>query len=949
MDQISGNGVLPSQLGVSTSPLLPPLPTPAQGFYAPQPMVTQIAASLPQDVSLSAGAGEHVATLPTAMPSKEPRPSPATPVTDHTAAAVGLTSPARVDREPVVTVPSIPTILPGAAMIDLSALSMPSTVMESGAEKPSSLELLVVKPTSAPSSLELPVTKPTSTSTSSSLQLSVPEPTFVPSSLELLVTKPESEPSVMDLTADSALAQAPAPVPLCVPPAQTPTLPIPKIPAGNVTPLSIPPHVAKASGYDFDLAGSDKNSSLLAFNQQLQIQSLALQQLHPLHPFHIQQQHQQHHQQQHHQQHQQLQHQHQHQLQLLQQQQQVQQTQLQQNQNMMVAKLLATVPRPFDQGGGAINDIEPPQKQAVGENLSVVLDPNSAIARGINEMRMRSGGVIMLEISLSGLKDTWEKASEEPARFPVGLGYVLQFTISPSMLAGHYLLRVRLESLGLSTSPVKYKFEREKPRKRELEHDDDGNFTMSTGASAGPSSTTSKRRKQQGYHLPSDIEARNLGRTISSEELHFLISKIKTGAIEPMHRLKSPPVPHDVVRRLLDKIVSGSLTIVRNSTVSFVKDDCVLVACPKRLRSHVRFDIANFCAKVFPHALAYRLWCDPHFNMKDWQKLLRKPCCLFGYSGPKLGGWAHNHYVCANPFHYTLGVQKMTADFMSYAGDSIDTEAVAATAAAASYPSDDDTVAKMPMVKGIALDEFEWLIKQHRPGSLVGTEAKYARPDPSDVTRRLLDKIDLGSLTKRKGKQIQFEKKCVLIKCRRESRSSCRMDVNNLQRKAWPHALTYRMWRDQHFQLTAWQSLHSESCCKYGYNGPRHGGAGGWANDEYLCINPFHYHAVGDKKSVVDRLPKSSGVTDGISMTSEESSSTVDNPHRQRLKLTLSKDKVKIFEEVLLPKLEKLVQDGDLEPAKHFPNGTGLYNSNDPGVQNGIIVLVKGSVHVTSR
>ena len=29
--------------------------------------------------------------------------------------------------------------------------------------------------------------------------------------------------------------------------------------------------------------------------------------------------------------------------------------------------------------------------------------------------------------------------------------------------------------------------------------------------------------------------------------------------------------------------------------------------------------------------------------------------------------------------------------------------------------------------------------------------------------------------------------------------------------------------------------------CRFGYAGPKNAGVGGWCDDYYVCINPFHY------------------------------------------------------------------------------------------------------------
>lgn len=83
-----------------------------------------------------------------------------------------------------------------------------------------------------------------------------------------------------------------------------------------------------------------------------------------------------------------------------------------------------------------------------------------------------------------------------------------------------------------------------------------------------------------------------------------------------------------------------------------------------------------------------------------------------------------------------------------------------------------------------------------------------------------------------------------MVPALRESRSTVRMDIVNLAPKCWPHALAYRLWRDQYFQLKEWQCLRKTSQCKYGYSGPRSGGSGGWIDDNYICVNPFHYEVV---------------------------------------------------------------------------------------------------------
>ena len=37
------------------------------------------------------------------------------------------------------------------------------------------------------------------------------------------------------------------------------------------------------------------------------------------------------------------------------------------------------------------------------------------------------------------------------------------------------------------------------------------------------------------------------------------------------------------------------------------------------------------------------------------------------------------------------------------------------------------------------------------------------------------------------------------------------------------------------------QSLRKIPSCQFVYGGPKCGGVGGWADDDYICINPYHY------------------------------------------------------------------------------------------------------------
>ena len=45
----------------------------------------------------------------------------------------------------------------------------------------------------------------------------------------------------------------------------------------------------------------------------------------------------------------------------------------------------------------------------------------------------------------------------------------------------------------------------------------------------------------------------------------------------------------------------------------------MVAVAPKETRAALRIDIANFAPKVWPHALAFRIWRNTSMDSRDWQ------------------------------------------------------------------------------------------------------------------------------------------------------------------------------------------------------------------------------------------------------------------------------------------------------------------------------------------
>lgn len=349
-------------------------------------------------------------------------------------------------------------------------------------------------------------------------------------------------------------------------------------------------------------------------------------------------------------------------------------------------------------------------------------------------------------------------------------------------------------------------------------------------------------------------------KTHSAEERRFLISKVIPLAVAPIDPNIDGPTQEEILRRVLSKVNDGKLAKTSGGQIDFQIQDCVLMRCtgPDK-RSALRIDLKNFAHKAMPHAILYKLFRDPKFDVKDWQKMRRVSGCQMGYNGQQHGGWNHKNYCCCNPFHYTIEGEaplplplpvhpsedparkkRRTDD----AGDQLDQATASGDGAGGAAAGPGGADAGQKPLSGVASEqELSWLLKSVHPSALVGMDMFRQRPEARQILKRLTDKVAYGFLTKAVGRDLSFEKKkCVLVNCTHDSRSTIRMDISNFHSKCWPHALAYRMFRDPLFQMNSWKSLVSKGGCPYGYTGRyRNGGSRGWINDEFVCINPFHY------------------------------------------------------------------------------------------------------------
>ena len=147
----------------------------------------------------------------------------------------------------------------------------------------------------------------------------------------------------------------------------------------------------------------------------------------------------------------------------------------------------------------------------------------------------------------------------------------------------------------------------------------------------------------------------------SDYEMAWLVRKHHPASLLGLDIFRKRPDAHDVIRRLTDKIAYGMMTKMTGRDVNFEKKKCLLVACTRENRSAVRMDIVNFTSKCWPHALAYKLWRDPLFQLKRWQTLVSTGDCKYGYAGKKCTtgqGWVDPNFICVNPWHYHVAVEE---------------------------------------------------------------------------------------------------------------------------------------------------------------------------------------------------------------------------------------------------------------------------------------------------
>ena len=523
-----------------------------------------------------------------------------------------------------------------------------------------------------------------------------------------------------------------------------------------------------------------------------------------------------------------------------------------------------------------------------GEQLRISLD----LQADVKALVKAQPELLLLEcVKIDNLGTGWKVLSSEPTYPAAGYPELVEYHIKNDTPAGTYILRLKIGHSDAASDSTHYTITAPQGGKKRagsgnadptlvkkpkglhynskrtvIPHGSDNvaRKQWSSHDSGVASMNNSNHSSNSGSSQNTALElSRDVDSKHSMDERSFLIRRVKKEAIHTMNANKAPPTAMDIVRRLIDRIWKGKFAVTNDDAqIGFQANNCTLVKCDINSRSLIRLDIVNYVNKCMPHALAFKLWRDPTFELKDWKKLQRTSRCLFGHGGGSKdcttdhtgtganrgNAWGHNQFVCINPFHYenqdSDGIAPMPK------GPIFDATLEPNVYDTRSSSSSSDSDMSSGEMAGVPMAEFQWLLHSHRPAGLMGIDNARSRPDAADIITRILDKIKYGKLTKAKGKKIAFEThKCVLVNCHRESRSSVRMDIVNLASKCWPHALTYRLWRDPYFQMKEWQTLRAKQpLCVYGYAGPKSGGSGGWIDDHYICINPFHYEIVGGKK-----------------------------------------------------------------------------------------------------
>ena len=536
-----------------------------------------------------------------------------------------------------------------------------------------------------------------------------------------------------------------------------------------------------------------------------------------------------------------------------------------------------------------IRDLVPRLGQTPGASITFVIDMT-------DDQIVKGAQTIEAQLSSDG-GQAWKQLSANPCTAPHGSPLVLQTKIMSQVQPGNYILRLHVNATNTSTQALPFEIKPNRKRQRaqgqsrrfarKRKHDGkhDGKaphqhiaHVQQTVPDASSGSEWSNAVDNASDSCSTTSSARPLAKhgspmLVTGHEVEFMIQMVKPGALQQLTNDGGMTASgRDLVLRLVNRTLRGKFCYKRDGTMGFQSSECVLVNCAHERRSATRLDLPRSGrGKVMLHALAYTLWCDPNFNYEDWRSLKRGHHCMYGHSGGDgNSGWAHNKYSCVNPFHYQPGgTSTPTASKRSISTTNDLTlhkhehfrlhqappnpEMFIQLNGDKTFLKDDSKSSsgngshRMGHTIGCGNgshepDEFRWLCNAHQKFALVGIDDKRCAPDEVDVIKRLIEKVQHGTFTKKVGDKISFEReKCVLVVSPREARSSVRIDIVNFASKCWPQALTYRLFRDPYFQLKEWQNLRKIDCCNHGYAGPKCGGSGGWPTENYICVNPYHY------------------------------------------------------------------------------------------------------------
>lgn len=192
----------------------------------------------------------------------------------------------------------------------------------------------------------------------------------------------------------------------------------------------------------------------------------------------------------------------------------------------------------------------------------------------------------------------------------------------------------------------------------------------------------------------------------------------------------------ELLSSIITSVDRGKFSAVINGNCGFQSVDCVLSPFQrgeKQPHSRVLPGI-NAGNPSMLHAVTYKVWRDPNFELANWQSLRREPSCIFGYCGPEAGGWAHDRVFCVNPFHYINSAANHEAPVSkgTIFGSIKDHDL---------FSTGIDQDKPMRILGGHSSEVFQWLCDSHRHGALLGIDAMRARPDPQEV-RFYVQKID---------------------------------------------------------------------------------------------------------------------------------------------------------------------------------------------------------------